>query len=226
MPRKPRNAGASQPALAKDRGAAGPLSRALRRALSRSDNSAMRRVIALACAVGLLLAWTQGPLLVARARGSFGQRPVLSPHESVEGAVDGAVLSITYGRPSMRGRKIFGSLVPFDRIWCPGADECTRLSTNRDLKFAELDLKAGDYSLWMLPTETAWTLTFNSNGRAFHTRRDPRLDVGAIALQKETLPSPVEQLTFTIGPNPSAPGGVLTMSWETTRVFAPFTVVR
>lgn len=189
----------------------------------------MRRVIALACAVGLLLAWTQGPLLVARARGSFGQppsRPVLSPHETTRGTVDGAALSITYGRPSMRGRKIFGSLVPFDRIWCPGADECTRLSTDRDLQFADLKLKAGDYSLWMLPAEAAWTLTFNSDGHAFHTGRNLRLDVGKIALQKQTLAAPVQQLTFTIGPNPSAPGGILAMSWETTRVFAPFTVVR
>lgn len=189
----------------------------------------MRRVIALACAVVLLLAWTQGPLLVARARGSLGQppaRPVLSPHETTQGTVGGAALSITYGRPSMRGRKIFGSLVPFDRIWCPGADECTRLSTDRDLQFADLKLKAGDYSLWMLPAEATWTLTFNSDGHAFHTGRNPRLDVGKIALQKQTLAAPVQQLTFTIGPNPSAPGGILAMSWETTRVFAPFTVVR
>jgi Protein of unknown function (DUF2911) len=187
----------------------------------------MRRVIALACAIGLLAAWTQGPLLVARARGSFGQaRPVLSPHETTQGTVDGATLSITYGRPSMRGRKIFGSLVPFDRVWCPGADECTRLSTNRDLQFEGLKLKAGDYSLWMLPTEKAWTLTFNSDGHAFHTYRDPRLDVGKITLQKQTLPGPVQQLTFDIGPTAPAPGGVLSMSWETTRVFAKFTVAR
>lgn len=185
----------------------------------------MRRVIALACAIGLLLAWTQGPLLVARARGSFRQsRPVLSPHERTQGTVDGAALSITYGRPSMRGRKIFGSLVPFNRIWCPGADECTRFSTNRDLQFPGLQLKAGDYSLWMLPTETAWTLIFNSDGHAFHTYRNPRLDVGQITLRKETLAAPTEQLTFVIGPDLSAPGGVLAMSWETTRVSAPFTV--
>ena len=187
----------------------------------------MRRVIALACAVGLLLAWTQGPLIVARARGSFGQTgSVLSPHESTQGTVDGAALSITYGRPSMRGRKIFGGLVPFDRVWCPGADECTRLSTNRDLQFEGLKLKAGDYSLWMLPTETAWTLTCNRDGHAFHTQRDPRLDAGKVTLQKQTLLTPVEQLTFSIGPTSSAPGGLLSMSWETTRVFAKFTIIK
>ena len=189
-------------------------------------NTAMRRVIALACAVGLVIAWTQGPLLVARARGPFrrAQPGVLSPHETTQGSVDGAALSITYGRPSMRGRKIFGGLVPLNSIWCPGADECTRLSTNRDLQFAGLKLKAGDYSLWMLPTATAWTLTFNSDGHAFHTQRNPRQDVGKITLQKQTLPAPVEQLTFTIGPDSRSPGGVLAMSWETKRVFAPFSV--
>jgi hypothetical protein len=188
----------------------------------------MRRVVALSCAVGLLLAWTSRPLLLV-ARGQFGQyrsRPVLSPHETTQGAVDGAALSITYGRPSMRGRKIFGSLVPFDRVWCPGADQCTRLSTNRDLQFSGLKLKAGDYSLWMLPTEAAWTLAFNSDDHAFHTRHNSALDVGKITLQKQTLASPVEQLTFTIGPNPSAAGGILAMSWETTRVSAPFTVIK
>jgi hypothetical protein len=186
----------------------------------------MRRVIAFVCAAGLLLAWTNGPLLIARARGPFSQsRPVLSPHETTKGLVDGASLSITYGRPSMRGRKIFGNLVPFDSTWCPGADECTRLTTNRDLQFSGLRLKAGDYSLWMLPTESAWTLTFNSDGHAFHTGRSPRLDVGKITLQKETLRAPVEQLTFSIGPNTSGAGGVLAMAWEKTRVFAPFTVV-
>ena len=146
----------------------------------------MRRVIALACAVGLLIAWTQGPLARgSRARLIRGKPALFSAlTKPPKARWTGAALSITYGRPSMRGRKIFGNLVPFDRVWCPGADECTRLSTNRDLQFAGLTLKAGDYSLWMLPTETAWTLTFNSDGHAFHTRRDPRLDVGKIALQK------------------------------------------
>ena len=59
------------------------------------------------------------------------------------------------------------------------------------------------------------------------SHRDPRLDVGKIALQKQVLPAPVEQLTFTIETISSkGPGGLIAMSWETTRVFAPFTVVK
>jgi hypothetical protein len=186
----------------------------------------MRRVVALACVAGLVVVWTQQPLFPAERAGRAGQRRVVSPHETTHGVVDDAMLSITYGRPSMRGRQIFGRLVPFDIVWCPGADECTRLSTDHDLQFGDLRLAAGDYSLWMLPTETDWTLIFNSDGRAFHTRRNTRLDVGKIPLQKESLAAPVEQLTFTIGPNSSGAGGVLAMSWETTSVSAPFTVPR
>ena len=193
----------------------------------------MRRILALLSVVGLLLAWTRAPLILAWARSPFAQfgegRPtgsVLSPHESTEGTVDGAAMSIVYGRPSMRGRKIFGGLVPYDRIWCPGADECTRLTTNRSLQFAGVKLEAGEYTLWMEPTKTVWSLIFNSDAHAFHTRHSPRLDVGTIQLEKQTLPSPVEKLTFTIEPNRSGSGGAIVMSWETTRVSAPFTVVR
>ena len=83
----------------------------------------MRNVLSLACILGLLVA--------ATALAQAPRPNPLSPHENTAAAIDGAALSITYGRPSMRGRKIFGSLVPFDRIWCPGADECTTLSTIR-----------------------------------------------------------------------------------------------
>jgi hypothetical protein len=126
----------------------------------------------------------------------------------------------------MRGRTIFGSLVPYGRVWCPGADQCTTLSTDRDLQFAGMRLPAGEYSLWMEPTESVWTLIFNSDQHAFHTRYDPRLDVGKITLQKQVSPSAIERLTFTIEPSHPGPGGALVMAWETTRVSAPFTVIR
>ena len=59
--------------------------------------------------------------------GTAAQQPQsrISPHEQTSGVIDGAHLKVTYGRPSMRGRAIFGALVPYDRVWCPGADEAT-----------------------------------------------------------------------------------------------------
>jgi hypothetical protein len=189
----------------------------------------MRRVLAALSVLALVVAWTRAPLLVARARprAQFGQgRPVLSPHETTDATVDGAMLSISYGRPSVRGRTIFGSLVPYGRVWCPGADACTRLTTDRDLAFGGTVLRAGSYTLWMLPTSKAWTLILNSQANAFHTGRNPALDVAKVELRKETLRSPVEQLTFAIEKDPRGAGGVLEMSWATTRVAAPFSVAR
>ena len=57
----------------------------------------------------------------------------VSPHETHEFVVDGATITIVYGRPSMRGRKIFGALVPFNRVWMPGADEATLFKTGAAL---------------------------------------------------------------------------------------------
>src|SRR5436305_11661400 len=79
-----------------------------------------------------------------------------SPHESVSASIDGADISIAYGRPYMRGRTIFGSLVPYGRVWCPGADEATTLTTSRPLKIGDLLLDAPQYTLWILPSADQW----------------------------------------------------------------------
>jgi hypothetical protein len=188
------------------------------------DNGVVQRAIALAAALILLLviAWAVVP---GAQRGIFEGRRRASPHESTSATIDGATLSIVYGRPSMRGRTIFGGLVPFDVLWCPGADEATMLATDRPLRFEGLNLGAGEYSLWMVPTERDWTLVFNSDAHTFHTRHSARDDVGTVKLVKETLGSPVEQLTFTLGKNPKG-GGAIVMTWATTKVSAPFTVER
>ncbi len=175
----------------------------------------MRRNMLLA---GLLIA---GALQMACAQMP---RRRISPHETTQATVDGAEISITYGRPSMRGRKIMGALVPYDRIWCPGADECTKLTTSRNLKIGNLQVPAGSYSLWMLPTAGDWTLIINRQADAFHTRYPAGDDLGRITLEKRSLSEPVEQLTFSVEKNPQGPGGVIRMRWETTAVSAPFTV--
>src|SRR4051794_19808525 len=85
-----------------------------------------------------------------RVRAQFGRGRV-SPHESVRATIDGARITITYGRPSMRGRVIFGSLVPFGIVWCPGADEATTLDGTRPLRIAGLNVARGPHTIWILP---------------------------------------------------------------------------
>ncbi|HET9832492.1 MAG TPA: DUF2911 domain-containing protein [Vicinamibacterales bacterium] len=148
-----------------------------------------------------------------------------SPHERMPVVtVDGSEMFVEYGRPSVRGREIFGALIRWDEVWCPGADEATYLSTSKALKVGGLALPAGKYSLWIQPTKETWTLIFNSEWDTFHTAHRARADVGRVPMQKETLPENVEQLTFTIEPTKPGAGGRIAMSWATTKVSVPFTV--
>lgn len=175
----------------------------------------MRGLSVVLCAGAMVLACSGAP------RAQSGRR---SPHESTSATIDGSEMSIVYGRPYTRGRQIFGALVPFDSVWCPGADEATMLSTTRALKFRNLEVPAGEYSLWILPTEDTWTLIFNKNAHTFHTQYRARADLGRVELEKRMLQAPVEQLTFAIEKNPGAPGGRIVMTWATTEVAVPFVV--
>lgn len=156
--------------------------------------------------------------------GQAGRGPRVSPHESTRAAIDGSDITITYGRPSMRGRTIFGRLVPYGRVWCPGADEATTLDSPRPLLIGDVAVPAGPHTIWILPTADAWTLVVSKEPSGFHTNYMASADLGRIEMAKRTLDMPVEQLTFTVAKNPAGPGGFVTMSWETTEVSVPFTV--
>jgi hypothetical protein len=176
----------------------------------------LRRTIPALAATALILGFT--PLAIAR-------QGRVSPHESVTGSVDGAQLTIVYGRPSMRGRKIFGGLVPFGRVWCPGADEATTLSSTKDLRLGDLRVPAGPHTIWILPTGDLWTLIVSRESSGFHTQYRPSQDLGRVPVQKRDLSTPVDVLTFVIVHEPSG-GGSIAMSWEKTEISTRFSVVQ
>jgi hypothetical protein len=147
-----------------------------------------------------------------------------SPHESVAAEVGGATVTVTYGRPFMRGRAIFGALVPYGHVWCPGADEATTLDSTRPLEVAGVNVPAGPHTIWILPTEATWTLVISSEASGFHLRYPEGSDLGRVALTKRALDAPVDQLTFAVAA--TAAGGTLAMSWERTEVSVPFRVVK
>src|SRR5215468_9245578 len=166
-------------------------------------------------------------VIVLGCRGARAQSRRASPHERTAVVnVGGSEMYIEYGRPFTRGRTIFGSLIRWDEVWCPGADEATYLSTTRPLRISDkLSLDAGKYSLWIQPAEAVFTLIFNSDWDTFHTAHRSRADIGKVPMKKEALPANVEQLTFTIEPAPGgSKGGQIAMEWATTRVSVPFTV--
>ena len=84
-----------------------------------------------------------------------------SPASSFEQEVGSAKIKIAYSRPLVRGRKIFGELVPFDKLWRTGASDCTVITTSEDISFGNSILKAGSYSIFSIPSKSTSSASFS-----------------------------------------------------------------
>ncbi len=153
---------------------------------------------------------------------SFAPRSLgtLSPPDSARASVAGVTVAVRYSRPSMRGRVVFGNVVPWNQVWRTGANEATVLETSADLTVAGTAVPAGKYSLWTIPSPTGWKLIVNKNTGQWGTEYDARYDLARLDMRVETLRQPVEQ--FTIAIEPKGKGGVLKLEWEKTRASIPF----
>ena len=149
------------------------------------------------------------------------QRAILSPRDSVTLTLDTCVIGINYGRPSMRGRKIMGQLVPWNQVWRTGANEATHLKTNFDMMFGGVPVPRGTYTLWTLPSQSGWKVILNKQTGQWGTGYTASLDLARFDGRVEQLPAPVD--TFTIGLQPRGrTSGVMTLLWENTSVAVPF----
>jgi hypothetical protein len=105
-----------------------------------------------------------------------------SQHGSVTQTVAGTTLTIEYNRPVARDRELFGALVPYGRVWCPGADECTTLTVSTPIKIEDHDLPAGTYTIWTRPGAEKWTMILNPAHPTFHTRYESVADQDLLKL--------------------------------------------
>ena len=148
-----------------------------------------------------------------------------SPHDTVKATIDGANISITYGRPYMKGRKIFGGLVPYGQVWRTGADEATILETDKALMIGPVHVNPGKVSLYTLVDPKGWKLVLNKQVGQWGTEYAQGQDLARVDMKTETLKTPVEQLTLSIDKNPAGKGGVLVIQWDTTKASVPFTTM-
>jgi len=166
-------------------------------------------------------------LLAALAGGAFAQQPethrYTSPAATSSAMVGGRKITIEYYTPSMHGRKIFGELVPFNRVWATGANYATKITTEAPLLLGDLKLPKGSYSIWTIPGEKEWTLIINKETGQFHLNYNANTDFGRTKMKISPLPAPVE--TLHIGVRPEAGNkGTLFIDWETTEASIPLTV--
>ena len=127
------------------------------------------------------------PLL---AQGIFAQRIPLSQHGTVSQAIANTTVTIEYNRPVARGRELFGALVPWGRVWCPGADDCTSIKLSTAATINGQKLAAGSYTMWAEPNPDNWTIIFSRGYPAFHTS----YPAGRDALRVTAVPRKGEHL--------------------------------
>src|SRR5215472_1660402 len=125
----------------------------------------------------------------------FAQR-YTSPPKDTSITINGKKIHLSYFAPSAHGRKIMGGLVPYDEVWCTGANIATQIDTEADLDMGGLKMPKGSYSIWTLPTAKDWTLIINSETGQFHLNYKQSRDFGRVKMDLKPLPAPVE--TFTI----------------------------
>jgi len=144
-----------------------------------------------------------------------------SPHVKTDWTIDGAKISITYGRPFMKGRAE-DVLMPAGTVWRTGADEATVLTTDKPLTFGSVKVPAGSYSLWTVPGKAEWQLVINKQSGQPGTQYDASQDLGRAPMKAGKSKAPAEQLTISI--DDTKTGGVLRIEWGTTSATAAFTV--
>lgn len=89
------------------------------------------------------------------------QQNAASPAQTATGKAGGADISIAYGSPAVKGRTIWGELVPYDKVWRAGANEATTFETSKDIQVEGKTLPAGKYSFFTIPGKEEWTVIFN-----------------------------------------------------------------
>ncbi len=120
-----------------------------------------------------------------------------SPHVRVDWEVDGANISVTYGRPYLRDRVVGETVEPLEgSVWRLGADEATTLVTDGDLMVGAAHVPAGEYTLWTLTTGDATELIINAETGQWGTAYDPSRDLDRTAMTVGTLDTSAEQLTL------------------------------
>jgi len=159
--------------------------------------------------------------LLFTSTAMWAQGTKASPPATAKGTINGANITISYSSPAVKGRQIYGGLVPYDKVWRAGANEATIFTTDKKIMVGRTPLAAGSYSIYAIPGEKTWKIIFNSETgqwgitRAGESTRVPAKDVVSILIKPVKTKALVERLTYEITPKGFA------LVWENKSVFVP-----
>lgn len=146
--------------------------------------------------------------------------PALSPPGLLEQTVGQATLTVAYERPAARGRKIFGALVPWNKVWRTGAGFCTRIGFDREVRLGGQTVPTGKYSLFTIPREDTWTIILNRDTSLYGSSDyDETEDVVRFVVPSERSHRYYESLTIDVDPQPN--DAEIYISWTDVMVHFP-----
>lgn len=166
---------------------------------------------------GIAAAWAERE----RQTATMGS---LSPRDTARAVIGGDTIVVDYGRPSARGRQVFGANgILNDTLWRTGANAATQLWAKVPLRIGGADVPPGKYTLWTVAVPGRYQLVINRQVGQWGTMYDPRQDLARVPLTATPLAEHVERFTISVeatGPR----AGVLRMRWATTELSAPIVV--
>jgi len=150
-------------------------------------------------------------LIVAFTVSTIGiaQDKKASPAETATGKINGATISINYGSPSVKGREIWGKLVPFNEVWRAGANEATTFETDKELTIEGQKLPAGKYAFFVIPNKDEATVIFNKEFKQWGSNDyDQKKDQIRVKVKPQATVTSTEKLVYKINKDN------VTLSWE------------
>jgi hypothetical protein len=174
------------------------------------------RVSRIVCSIVVTLA------AIAAFGHAGAQKQPLSPRGQAEFTfADGKKIVGDYGRPYMRGRKIMGGLVPYDKVWRTGANAATSFVTEAPLEIGGTKIPAGKYTMYTLPGENGWKLIINKQTGQWGTEYNESQDLARIDMKTQHLSTPVDQFTISFDKT-GRDSGVMKLEWENTSAQVEF----
>lgn len=183
----------------------------------------MKHFLALIAVFTAALMMDPSSTVLAQSGGTNGVVPApearQSPIALAASTVDGAYVKVVYGSPRMRGRSIFGGLVPNGAVWRTGANEATEITFSRPVLFAGQRVEPGTYALFSIPERDQWTVILNNGlGQWGSYEYDESLDVVRVDVTPERSAQQHEAFTIRFDDDEGRGGTTLLLLWDETRV--------
>ena len=129
---------------------------------------------------------------------------------------------VEFGSPQKRGRELFGGIVPYGKVWRTGANRATHFSTSSDLRFGDLEVPAGEYTLFSIPEADGGTLIINNQTGQNGTSYDKSRDLGRVPMEVSTKDDITEAFTITV--DETDEGGRINLIWGNTIYSSDFVI--